>query len=186
MVALMAAAKIAVDVKSDTVQLPFAVHYATQSTLGADRIAAIAGAMCHVADGSAFVADLGTAATFDLVTGLGRQPVYQGGNISAGVQMRLNALHDHTSALPKISADAVPDGLWGDSTCEALIGGAVHGIIAELQYYRSKAPAPCTTVLTGGGSSYLAHNGLLDFEYIHDPLLVLRGLNHIISYNENR
>lgn len=173
------------DVKGD-VSLPFVNAYGTPATLGADRIAALAGAIELVGGCSAFVADLGTAATFDLLEATPGGMVYRGGNISPGVPLRLRSLHEHTSALPAVSADLVPDGLWGDSTVSALLNGAVYGVLAELEFYRSHAPAGSVAVLTGGGADYLVNNDLITFKHIHDPHLVLRGLNSIINYNENR
>lgn len=173
------------DVKDD-ISLPFANGYGTPDTLGADRIAAIAGAMQFIGDSSALVADLGTAATFDLLEATPAGPVYRGGNIAPGVPLRLRSLNEHTSALPDVSPDMVPDGLWGRSTVSALINGAVFGMLAELKFYRSHAPHGCAIVLTGGGADYLVRNNLITFKHIHDPHLVLRGLNSIINYNENR
>ena len=166
------------DVKS-SIALPFVNGYDTPATLGADRIAALVG--CQ----SALVADLGTAATFDFLEATGDSMVYRGGNIAPGVPLRLRSLHEHTSALPAVSADLVPDSLWGHSTATALLNGAVYGMLAELEFYRAKAPAGCAIVLTGGGADYLVRHNLIIFKHIHDPHLVLRGLNSIINYNEN-
>lgn len=173
------------DVKSD-IALPFVNAYGTPETLGADRIAALAGALELIDGCGALVADLGTAATFDLLEATPDGPVYRGGNISPGVPLRLRSLNEHTSALPQVSPDLVPDSLWGHSTASALLNGAVYGMMAELEFYRSLAPRGCATVLTGGGSEYLIKNNLITFQHIHDPHLVLRGLNSIINYNENR
>lgn len=172
------------DVKS-SVALPFVNSYDTPATLGADRIAALAGAIELTGPHSALVADLGTAATFDLLEATGAGMVYRGGNIAPGVPLRLRSLHEHTSALPAVSADLVPDSLWGHSTATALLNGAVYGMLAELEFYRAKAPAGCAIVLTGGGADYLVRHNLITFKHIHDPHLVLRGLNSIINYNEN-
>ena len=174
------------DVKSPDVRIPFINGYSTPQTLGADRVAALAGAVGLAGGGPALVADMGTAATFDLLTSTPDGPMYVGGNISPGVPMRLHSLHEHTSALPEVSPELVPDALWGTSTTEALLGGAVYGMLAELEYYRSHAPAEAEMVLTGGGADYLVRNNLITFKHIHDPHLVLRGLNSIITYNENR
>ena len=73
------------------------------SRLGADRIAAAVGARSVVGRGPLLVGDLGTASTFDFVDA---GNCFRGGVISAGVGMRLDALHDHTSLLPAITAEA--------------------------------------------------------------------------------
>lgn len=173
------------DVKGG-ISLPFAVAYDTPATLGADRIAAIAGALELVGGSGALVADLGTAATFDLLEATTDGPVYRGGNIAPGVPLRLRSLNEHTSALPAVSPDRVPDSVWGHSTVSALLNGAVFGMLAELEFYRAHAPEGSVTVLTGGGADYLVKHNLITFKHIHDPHLVLRGLNSIINYNENR
>lgn len=174
-----------IDLSADT-PLPFAIAYRTPSTLGADRIAAIAGALELAGNTPVLVVDMGTAITYDLVEFTPAQGhTYIGGNIAAGNPMRLHALHEHTSALPEVSPDMAPSGIWGSDTAEALLNGAVYGTVAELAFYRAHAPENTVTVLTGGGAEYLRHNNLIDFEHIYDPHLVLRGLNSIISYNEN-
>lgn len=174
------------DVKSGCVRLPFVNGYGTPDTLGADRIAALAGAMELTGDAGVLVADLGTAATFDFLEATAGGMVYRGGNISPGVPLRLRSLHEHTSALPAVSADLVPDGyVWGRSTVSALLNGAVCGILAELDFYRARVPAGTAVVLTGGGAEYLVNHNIISFKHIYDPHLVLRGLNSIITYNEN-
>lgn len=174
-----------IDLSANT-PLPFAIAYRTPATLGADRIAAIAGAIELADNAPVLVVDMGTAITFDLAEyNPAEGHTYIGGNIAAGNPMRLHALHEHTSALPEVSADMVPSGIWGTDTTEALLNGAVYGSVAELAFYRKHAPEGAVTVMTGGGADYLRRNNLIDFEHIYDPHLVLRGLNSIISYNEN-
>lgn len=168
---------------SARIPLPFDISYRTPDTLGADRICAVAGAMELVPQGNILVADLGTAVTVDcLLRGSkpGEKPIYAGGNISAGVKMRLQALHGYTSALPEVDADQVPEDIFGKDTDQAMLCGAVHGVVAELEYYRSKLKS-ATVVLTGGGAQYLTNNDLVTFPSVHDPFLVHRGLKNIVN-----
>lgn len=160
--------------------MPLRLCYGTPETLGADRIAAAVGARDYAGGRPAMVADVGTAVTYDFVDAKG---YYLGGNIAPGVSMRLAALHAHTSALPEVDTCGNTP-LWGSSTEEALRSGALRGVAAELDYYRRAAGPDAVTVLTGGSSRLLAKAGIIDFDYIHDPYLVHRGLNCILRYNE--
>lgn len=155
--------------------------YATGSTLGADRIAAMAGAVSLFPGEELLVVDCGTAATYDRVDSASR---FLGGNIAPGIGMRLRALHAYTSRLPLAPTPSTPTPLWGRSTAEALQAGAWHGLCAEIEYYCRRS-APCRLVITGGRARQLADS--LDIPNIYaDPDLVLRGLKHIIDYNENK
>lgn len=168
------------DVRADT-RLPMQVAYGTPATLGADRIAAAAGALSYSCGRPVLVADIGTAVTYDYVDAAGR---FVGGNIAPGISMRLKALHTYTSALPNVDANgATPQ--WGDTTAEALRSGALRGVAAELEYYRRAAGPDALTVLTGGSVPILAKAGILDFDYIFDPCLVHIGLYSILIHNEN-
>lgn len=173
-------------VVSSSVKLPFRNLYATPATLGADRIAALAGAVALGATETAgfVVADLGTAATYDYLCRDSEGLCYCGGNIAPGVPLRLHSLAEHTAALPEVSPELAPGGgIWGRSTADALLNGAVFGVLAELSFYRAASPDGTQTVLTGGGAEYLVRNNFIKFDHIYDPYLVMRGLNHIINEN---
>ncbi len=73
--------------------LPLDVEYDSRGSLGADRVAAAAGALSSV---PVLVVDAGTAVTEDLVAD-GR---FLGGNISPGLSLRFRALNGFTSRLP--------------------------------------------------------------------------------------
>lgn len=162
--------------------LPFSIAYNTPATLGADRIAAVAGAIELAPQGrSILVVDAGTAVTYEFVT---PQRVYLGGNIAPGLNIRLRSLHHFTSALPEVGLDG-PVPVVGDATAEAMRSGAVRGLLGEILYYISQAENPPVAVLTGGGCAYLAEQSLLTFEHILDAHLVLRGLYSILRYNES-
>lgn len=168
---------------SSQTPLPFSIGYRTPQTLGADRIAAIAGALAVAGDSRPLlVADLGTAATYDFVA-TGRR--YIGGNIAPGVDLRLRALRAFTDALPMVHADGETP-VWGTSTDEAMRAGAVRGVCAELEAYHRQAGPDALAVLTGGSARLLAEKGYLTFDYILDPCLVHKGLNAIIKYNEEK
>ena len=158
--------------------LPLKINYARPDLLGPDRIAAAVGASTLFPGREILVADLGTAATYDLVTADG---TFAGGNIAPGVGMRLRALNSFTARLPLVNASGeIP--LWGYSTDTALRSGAVRGVCAEIAYYRAKLSSDALTVLTGGWGAEVAK--MLDFDVIVNDNLVLTGLNSILQYNE--
>lgn len=160
--------------------LPIRIAYTTPSTLGRDRIAAVAGAYADSTDSWTLVVDCGTAITYDMLSPDG---VFAGGNIAPGIFMRLEALNHFTARLPLIETDGDCP-LWGHDTETALRAGAINGVVAELSYYRSLLPGEAPRVLITGGSADLVCNRL-DFEVTIDHNLVLKGLNSIINHNEN-
>lgn len=170
-----------IDLNSDT-QMPLTISYYTPRTLGADRIAAALGALAVAGDSRPLlVSDLGTAVTYDFVAP-GR--VYVGGNIAPGIDLRLRALAAFTDALPAVASDGGDTPTWGKTTAEAMRSGAVRGVAAELEYYHRAAGDGALAVLTGGSAQLLIQQNIINFDYIHDPYLVHKGLYSIIQ-NEN-
>lgn len=157
--------------------VPLVIDYSTPHTLGTDRIAAAVGALEIVPGRELLVVDVGTAITYDRITA---DRHFVGGNIAAGVGMRLRALNHFTSALPEVDSRGETP-LWGNSTETALRSGAVNGVVGELAYYRSSLPEGAVVVLTGGWSADIASK--LDFETVVDSMLVSRGLCSILKFN---
>ena len=159
--------------------MPLAVDYRTPATLGLDRLAAAVGAHTICPGTEILVVDLGTAITYDRVTADAR---YLGGNIAPGIFMRLKALNHYTARLPLVDPAEAPVPVWGTDTVSALRAGAVRGVVAELEYYRSLIGGDSRVVITGGGAEPIRR--LLSFDIIVEPNLVPLGLNRIISYNQ--
>ncbi len=160
--------------------LPISIDYRSKNTLGADRIAAACGAYAVAPGCTALVVDMGTAITYDVVTSDGR---FIGGNIAPGIFVRLEALNHFTRALPLIETDGdVPR--WGYDTETAMRSGAIRGVVGELQYYRHCLPSDAITILTGGSTDLIIPH--ITSPLIIEPNLVLKGLNCIIDYNENK
>ena len=162
--------------------IPVKVEYKSPATLGLDRLAAAVGAYglegCRGKE--LLVVDLGTAITYDRVTADAR---YVGGNIAPGIFMRLKALNHYTARLPLVDPRSYAQyPLWGDDTVSALLAGAMRGVVAELEYYRSCMDGDAVVVLTGGCADTVAH--LLSFTPIVEPNLVSRGLNDVIEYQK--
>ncbi len=161
--------------------LPVKIGYRTPSTLGRDRIAAVAGAYAAHPGENVLVVDAGTAVTYDRLTAEGE---FAGGNIAPGLWVRAKALHDMTQRLPLVDVEQrEPESLWGFDTENAIVSGVVYGIVGETAFYRSRMPENSIVMLTGGDARHLA--GIMDFTVEVDPDLVSKGLNSILLYNEN-
>lgn len=178
--ALAGIARRLVILNADT-PLPITLGYRTPATLGADRIAAAAGAASIAPGRTALVVDMGTAITYDVVTADGR---FIGGNIAPGIFVRLEAMQHFTRALPLVETDGECP-RWGYDTETALRSGAIRGVVGELQYYRHCLPQASdpAVILTGGSADLIIP--YITTPIIVEPDLVLIGLNSILNYNEN-
>lgn len=160
-----------------TTPAPVTVEYQTPQTLGADRLAAVVGAVTLQPQTDLLVVDAGTCITYDFVDATGH---YLGGNISPGVEMRLEALHKCTARLPRIEADGdTPD--IGFNTETAIRAGVVRGIGYELQgcirHWQKRHP-DLRIFLTGGDR--FAFSDALRKNILTDSHLVARGLNRLL------
>ena len=135
--------------------LPFEIDYLTPETLGKDRIAALAGAYAVGGEGNYLVIDCGTCNTYDLLV----DGHFVGGNIAPGIQMRLDAMHHFTAALPQLhiasdwSDQSDTSDNLGKTTKSAILNGAYWGIISEINGYierYSREYEDLRVVLTGG------------------------------------
>lgn len=167
---------------SSEMPLPITIDYGTPGTLGEDRIAAAVGAWSLFPNQSILVVDAGTAVTYDAVTADGR---FAGGNIAPGITMRLSALHRYTARLPllKMPHTIGTKDFLGHDTASAMILGAVYDIVGSVTYYLSRLPEGTKVVMTGGWARELSK--LCDFDIEVDPDLASKGLNRILTYNEN-
>jgi len=125
------------------------------------------------------VIDAGTCITYDFVDARGH---YVGGNISPGVEMRLEALHARTARLPRIDVDGgeVPD--LGYDTDTAIRAGVVRGIGYELQgcIRHHQKRYPNLKIFLTGGDRY-AFSDALRRNILTDSHLVARGLNRLLK-----
>lgn len=148
--------------------------YKETSQLGKDRMAAMMGARALFPETSLVIADAGTCLTVDLLRADG---CHLGGFISPGLQMRLDAMHRLTSALPRAEPEfrrAVP----GSDTISCLQAGALYGLLAELDGHFREAFADGRgghkCILTGGNAKDLSHL-LKESTFVAEDL-VFRGL----------
>ena len=162
--------------------LPIEVEY-NRSTLGTDRIAAAVGAVeLYGADREILVVDAGTAITIDFID----CGVFRGGNISPGVDMRLEALNEKTATLPLCS----PKGLTGQvpqlgkMTEEAIVFGVMEGVFYEVKGYIdtfTEKNADLLTIFVGGDAEYFV-NRIKNAIFAGRKVLFF-GLNRILEYN---
>jgi len=147
--------------------------YADPARLGVDRWLAIVGAVALYGK-PIVIWDLGTATTLDAVDGHGK---HLGGMILPGPETMLRALRRDTrlTVPPSLdSAGSVP----GGSTAECIRNGVFAAQVGALNQFLRTVSATVssepTLVVTGGAAPDLLPS--LDFSYIHDPLLVFRGM----------
>jgi type III pantothenate kinase len=158
---------------------PFRIEYQTPETIGVDRLAAAAGAIMRHGEHDLLVIDAGSAVTFDIVAG----GTYLGGSISPGLVMRFRALHEFTGRLP-LTEYTENFSFPGKSTHDAIAGGALMGLVFEInEYIRTfeKRYKALITVVTGGDGEKLS--SLTDRKMLWYPDLVADGLNYLLDYN---
>jgi len=160
--------------------IPIGNAYHTPETLGADRIAAAAGAWFLKPGKPILIVDMGTAITYDFIRDDG---TFMGGNITPGLNLRLKALHEFTGRLPEVKASESFE-LFGTDTESAIRAGVMQGILYEIQGYlmdyRTAYP-DLFAFLTGGDLFYFA--GKLKNGIFVNKNLVLIGLNRILNHN---
>lgn len=168
----------------NAMRLPFEMHYHTPQTLGADRLASAAAAwVLHglPAERSVVSIDAGTATTYEVVR---RDGAFLGGAIAAGPRVQARALASATAQLPEVEIDLDVTPI-GRSTRAAIQAGiqfgfidSVAGMIGRIERELKDRPL---IVLTGGWASVLQEH-LAEVDH-HDPHLVLRGVDILMSLN---
>ena len=161
--------------------IPITNAYSSPHSLGMDRLAAAIGAWSMKPGYDLLVVDAGTAITYDFVSADG---IYKGGNIAPGIELRLKSLHEHTGALPLVSARGdVP--MFGTDTETAIRSGVIQGIRKELDGYVNELCSMYPSVLvflTGGDAEFFDIKAKSTTFAVPD--LVLRGLARITEFNE--
>ena len=147
--------------------------YREPKMLGVDRWLAIVGAVARYGK-PVVIWDLGTATTLDAVDQTGQ---HLGGMIYPGPATMLDSLSRDTKLMvpPNLDTSAVT---LGRSTAACISNGVYAAQVGALnQYLRNiseEMGEEPLLVVTGGAASWIVP--LLDFEYIHDPWLVFRGM----------
>jgi len=107
---------------------PIEINYDTPTTLGVDRVAVSIGAKMLFPENACLVFDCGTCLTIDYTDS---NNCYQGGSISPGYNMRINAMHHFTGKLPNTPATK-PEYFIGKSTIACMQSGAFYGMLDEI------------------------------------------------------
>ena len=147
--------------------------YREPAKLGVDRWLAIVGAVSRYGK-PVVVWDLGTATTLDAVDEAGQ---HLGGIIFPGPDTMLNSLRQETKLQVPQAAEQVVLAP-GITTSEGIIRGVFAAQVGALnQYLRAISAQLKSThrlLVTGGAAKPLLAS--LDFDHIHDPWLVFRGM----------
>ncbi|MDB5020042.1 MAG: pantothenate kinase [Pedobacter sp.] len=160
-------------------------HYKTAATLGLDRWANVIAAHQLFPGQNCFIIDAGTCITYDLLNGKGE---YFGGSISPGINMRFSALNHYTGRLPMVAWNAEADIPEGRDTNSAIQSGVLQGVINEIQGFiaiENNKNIELQVLITGGDAGFLwkqLKNSIFAPQIIHDPYLVLKGLNEVIAF----
>jgi type III pantothenate kinase len=154
--------------------LPITLDVDEPLSVGADRIAnTLAAASLYQRD--TIAVDLGTATTFDCITGDGR---FIGGVISPGIHTGAEMLVRRTAKLPRIDLD-YPDNVIGRRTETALRSGIVFGAVDAIdgivRRIRHEWNRPDAYIVATGGLAPLIGPHCATVEHV-EPFLTLRGL----------
>ena len=179
--------------QENTRYLPFSVekntgiqnNYKSASTLGLDRWAKLLAVQRLYAQTACLIIDMGTCITYDY---LSADAKYDGGSISLGIQMRFNALAHYTGKLPLIKWNKDAEIPPGRDTQTAIVSGVLQGVASELEGFinqKYKENDTLKIIVTGGDARFLLEqfkNSIFAPQIIHDPYLVLKGLNEVIAF----
>jgi type III pantothenate kinase len=164
--------------------LPSRVLTEPAGETGVDRVVNVAAAYEQLGK-ACVVVDAGTAITVDCCNDKGD---FLGGAIAPGVELQVAALHEKTARLPKVEL-AIPQGVFGRSTQEAIRQGVyfgIRGMVKELvENYATELGFWPDMIVTGGDAAKLFEG----WELVHaiSPDLTLYGIalayaNHHIKH----
>jgi type III pantothenate kinase len=167
-------------VVGENAELGIPIRITKPSEAGADRLVnAIGGYLKY--GGPLILIDSGTATTLDVV---GEDGAFEGGVISPGINLSMQALHSAAARLPRV-AIAKPAHVIGKGTVEAMQSGVFWGYVALIEglieRIKREYHAPLQVIATGGVASLF--EGATDRIDAFDPDLTLRGLLEIVRRN---
>lgn len=144
--------------------------------VGADRIANAVAAHRYYG-GDLIVVDLGTATTFDVVSGEGE---YLGGVIATGILTAAQRLFEKAAMLPRLDI-GLPGSVIGKNTEAAMRSGIYYGAVSQIDglilRIREEWGREGRVIATGGYARLVAeHSGTID---IVDQELTLKGIRAI-------
>jgi type III pantothenate kinase len=167
-------------------ELPIPVGTEEPKETGVDRVLNVAAAYEQMQK-ACVVVDAGTALTVDCCDDTGK---FLGGAIAPGAGMMLDALHERTAKLPRVSLQ-VPTGALGRNTQQAILHGiftGIRGMVKELvEGYATELGTWPDLIATGGDAEKLFGG----WELVHaiSPDLTLYGValayvNHYLKHGE--
>jgi len=167
---------------SHRTRLNFTTPVGKPESIGADRLALCSAAVHFYPNQNNLIIALGTCVTYNFIN---CDHAFLGGGISAGLSMRLKAMHHQTALLPLIEPKTdVP--LVGYDTETNMLSGSVLGMAHEIdgfiESYRQRY-ANFNAVLTGGDIPYLVCH--LKSGIFADPDFLFKGLYAIAAHNLN-
>ncbi len=162
------------------INLGIRINYDNPAELGPDRITNAVAAHREY-PGDKIIIDAGTAITFCVLL---KDGVFDGGLITAGAGIAIDALAEKTSKLMKVEFRD-PGRVVAKNPGEALMAGFFHGWMSlvsgiikriEGEYSRDFA-----VILTGGYADKISGN--IGRECIVDPHLTMKGLKYLFDMN---
>ena len=125
--------------------------YGIPSYITPDRAASIIAARYLFKNRECILFDFGATLSVDFI---GKEGVYEGGNVSPGLHTRFKALNRYSKSLPLVdNPDEISE--KGYDIVSSVKSGVVTGIIFEIEGYMSHC-AGKTMVFTGGDAIYFA------------------------------
>lgn len=164
------------------------INLPNPAEVGADRI--VNSVAAHIQwPGDLIIIDFGTATTFDIVTASGS---YEGGVISPGINLSMDALYHAAARLPRIAVEPPAQGLGviGKGTVHAMQSGVfwgyvglIEGLVKRLKVeIKQRTPESNTIVIATGGLAALFSRHTDAIDHV-DPDLTIKGLVHIHAAN---
>lgn len=164
----------------ENVEIGVPVRLDNPREVGADRLVNAVGAFVGHG-GPLLVVDSGTATTFDVV---GADGGFEGGIISPGINLSMQALHDAAAKLPRVAIER-PERTIGRNTVEAMQAGVFWGYICLIEgligRVKKEYGRPLKVVATGGVASLF--EGATDAIDVFDADLTSRGLLELYRRN---
>ncbi len=168
---------------SSKLRLPFKMDYETPDTIGADRLALVAGAMLHKQHCNQLIIDAGTCVTYDFVDD---KNVYHGGAIAPGLALRYKSLNDYTANLPFLTNFNGDLPLVGKNTNMSIHVGVLGGVVTEIEATIVKYNLKFNdlTVYLTGGDEKLLDRYIKNKIFVGSKFLLMEGMNHILNLNK--